>query len=115
MPHAEGRGELSWTSETPGYSLRVDTLSFLIFLTFLTGLLRSASIFFSCRAAAFHSAARFACSLQRLAGAKLAKDRVLVGVPRLRVAPERLLGAQLAHGRRGGDLFGREALEHRGT
>ena len=43
---------------------------------------------------------------QRLAGVKLAVDRVLVRVPRLRVAPERLLGAQVAHGRRGGELLG---------
>ena len=53
-----------------------------------------------------------AIRVQRLAGAKLAVDRVLVVVPRLRVAPERMLGAQLADRRRSGDLFGREALGH---
>ena len=36
-------------------------------------------------------------------------------VPRLRVALERLLRAQLADRRRSGDLVGREAFGHRGT
>ena len=47
--------------------------------------------------------------MQRLAGPKLAVDRVLVGVPGLRVAPKRMLGAQLADGRRGGEKLGRAA------
>ena len=101
---------------------RVDTFSFLpgswsVSASASATFVRFASIFFRCRAAAFHRSGRLASVAwrQRLAGVKLAVDRVLVRVPRLRVAPERLLGAQVAHGRRGGELLGREVLGHRFT
>ena len=45
---------------------------------------------------------------QRLAGVKRAVAHLLVRAPRLRVAHERLLRAQLAQGLRGGELLRRE-------
>ena len=50
---------------------------------------------------------------KRLAGAKRAVALLLVPAPGLRVARERLLRAQLAHGRGGGEVLGREALWHK--
>ena len=49
---------------------------------------------------------------QRLAGLKCAGDVFLLRVPRVRVARERLLGAQLTQGRGGGKLCRREDLRH---